>query len=170
MESLGFERRKPAVVPTETDTKLLACKDELFRAISDRAYSLFQQRGAQHGADVSDWITAEEDLLRPMPCELAQKGNELMLRVEVPGFNERELRIGIAKNQVWISGHKERLCGETSQDVIFNEIQSKDAFRIIELPRPIDPEKASVILHRGLLTIFMRKASAADLQADGQAA
>jgi hypothetical protein len=37
-------------VPTET--------------ISDRAYTLFQARGCEHGHDVEDWLVAEAELAR----------------------------------------------------------------------------------------------------------
>lgn len=35
---------------------------ELEKAISLRAYELFQQRGEQHGHDLDDWLRAETEL------------------------------------------------------------------------------------------------------------
>src|SRR5579864_6211367 len=171
--AIGMERRKPAVARIETDAQVGAYKDELFQAISERAYAVFKQRDGGPGHALSDWLAAESELLRPMPCELARKGNELMLRAEVPGFNERELRIGTASREIWIMGCKQRIakgmpCKESAEDVIFNELKSKDAFRIIELPVEIDPESASVTLHRGILTIFVRKRDAGNPIAAGQ--
>jgi hypothetical protein len=33
------------------------------KAVSHRAYSLFQARGSEHGHDVEDWLAAETELL-----------------------------------------------------------------------------------------------------------
>jgi hypothetical protein len=33
------------------------------KAVSHRAYSLFQARGREHGRDVEDWLVAETELL-----------------------------------------------------------------------------------------------------------
>ncbi len=169
-DTIGIERRKPMVAALDRSDRLQAHKEDLFRAVSERAYSLFRHRGGEHGYDLADWLSAESEILRPMPCELAHKGNELMVRAEVPGFNERELHIVTASHQVWISGHKERVGYSTSQGLIFNELQAKDVFRIIELPVAIDPNNASAMLHAGILTIFMRKAGATNNKATGKAA
>ncbi len=32
--------------------------------IADRAYSLFLRRGSAHGADLEDWLQAEQELLQ----------------------------------------------------------------------------------------------------------
>jgi len=34
----------------------------LYEAVRLRAYELFQQRGYQHGADVEDWLRAEQEI------------------------------------------------------------------------------------------------------------
>jgi hypothetical protein len=37
--------------------------------IADRAYSLFQARGADNGFDLDDWLQAERELLDMLPAE-----------------------------------------------------------------------------------------------------
>jgi hypothetical protein len=40
-------------------------------AVSRRAYSLFQERGGEHGHDVEDWLLAETELLNTNSTEIA---------------------------------------------------------------------------------------------------
>ena len=57
--------KKMPVTPRNAQTP--ATTDEVARvsakAVSHRAYGLFQARGSEHGRDVEDWLVAETELL-----------------------------------------------------------------------------------------------------------
>jgi Protein of unknown function (DUF2934) len=42
----------------------------VFTAIQQRAYELFVQRGAEHGHDLSDWLTAEQELKQKLAAHV----------------------------------------------------------------------------------------------------
>jgi hypothetical protein len=61
-------RTKKPIAPTPIPLPL--SDDELYNRVAQRAYDLFMQRGAVHGHDVEDWLTAERlvrEGLRPAP-------------------------------------------------------------------------------------------------------
>jgi hypothetical protein len=62
-------KRKPSntrnvAIPTvESKTTVLKSPDAITeRDIAVRAFSMYQARGAQHGHDIEDWLTAEREL------------------------------------------------------------------------------------------------------------
>ncbi len=65
--------------------------EALSRETARRAFNLFQQRGRADGLDLDDWLRAEAELLRPVPIEMSESEDSLMIRAEVPGFDARHL-------------------------------------------------------------------------------
>ena len=58
--ALGRARRRMDQTPTDS-VEPIEFSAEL---IARRAYELFLERGATHGHDVDDWLTAESELMR----------------------------------------------------------------------------------------------------------
>ena len=166
MNGQNAERRK--VFATTADDAFLAEVAKMNETLSKRAYELFCARNNEHGKDMQDWLIAETEFFRKVPCEVMDKGNELMIRAEVPGFNQRELQVKLDNAYVYITGHKERLVQSSSVERIFSDRESKDLFRRIELPIKVDPARVTTSLHEGILTIFVRKADS--VEKDAQAA
>jgi hypothetical protein len=54
----GAPRAAQRAAKTDVPTRVTA------KAISQRAYDLFQARGHEHGHDVEDWLVAEDGLLK----------------------------------------------------------------------------------------------------------
>lgn len=167
---LSAERRKVAASVITPDDKFLSELKEVFGKIEKRAFDLFLKRNGQHGRDMDDWFTAQSNLLRPVPCEVMDKGRELMIRAEVPGFNQRELQVKVDYDRVFVTGHKERTVQSSSSDRIFSDREYKDLFREIPLPVRVEPHEVSTMLHEGILTIFVRKAESTATIIKGQAA
>jgi len=59
------ERQPDVMVGSRSD-------EETFELIAQRAYDLYQQRGAEVGSELSDWLRAEVEVreLLPRPQEL----------------------------------------------------------------------------------------------------
>jgi HSP20 family protein len=154
---LSTERRKVATSPITADDKFLTELNEVFGKIERRAFDLFLNRNGEHGKDVDDWLNAQNEFFRFVPCEVADKGNELMIRAEVPGFNQRELQVKVDSDRVFITGHKERTVQSSSIDRIFSDREYKDLLREVSLPVRVEPHEVSTMLHEGVLTVFLRK-------------
>ncbi len=58
----------------------------LTNEIRDRAFGIFQRRGAGDGGELDDWLQAERDLTCATRSDLVEKDSEFQLSVEVPGF------------------------------------------------------------------------------------
>lgn len=50
---------KPAASVTKVTTRTVDLQD----AIRQRAFELYEKRGGVHGADLEDWVRAEEEIL-----------------------------------------------------------------------------------------------------------
>lgn len=153
---LQLEKRHPQVSPA-TD-ELQRELDTAFRRITERAYQLFEQDGWVNGRDLDHWLAAEEQLFRKAPCEIAEKGNEVMVRVEVPGFNERDLKVSVEAERITIWGHKERVVQTESESRARDERDYRDILRALPLPSPVAADGATANLHEGILTVFIPKA------------
>ena len=62
----GLKERQPDVVVGSLSD------EETFELIARRAYDIYQQRGAEVGAEMSDWLKAEVEIreLLPRPKDL----------------------------------------------------------------------------------------------------
>jgi HSP20 family protein len=167
---VSAERRKVTASALAPDDKFLSELKEVFGKIEKRAFDLFVNRNGQHGRDMDDWFTAQSELFRPVPCEVMDKGNELIVRAEVPGFNQRDLQVKVDVDRIFIAGHKERTIQSSSEDRVFSDREYKDVFREVPLPFRVEPHEISTMLHEGMLTIFLRKAEAIATIVKGQAA
>ncbi len=157
---LQLEKRRPAIAPlTEGDAYRQQLKN-ISQMIASRAFELFAQCGYQDGHDLQDWLTAEAELFRKVPCEIAEKGNEIMVRVEVPGFSERDLNVKVEADRIYITGHKEKIVQFSVEGVATDERDYRDIFRTLMLPAKVTPDKATANLHEGVLTIFVPKEAA----------
>jgi HSP20 family protein len=165
-----MERRKVPVTKVADGDPFFSKVVESSQKIEKRAYEFFLERNGEHGNHAQDWFKAETELFRAVACELADKGNELMIRAEVPGFNERDLEVKVDVDRIFVTGHKERTVQSSAEGRILSDRQCKDIFRMIPLPLRVDPHLVSTMLHEGILTIFVRKAVPAETKVKGQAA
>src|ERR1043166_1978680 len=67
--------------------------EQLMRRVRERAFSLFEERGAVPGRELDDWLRAERELLWSPHAELREKDNEFELRVAAPGLGPNDIRV-----------------------------------------------------------------------------
>lgn len=128
-------------------------------AIARRAFELFEKRNGEHGHDWEDWFQAESELLRPVSVATLEGGDRLSLRVNVLGFGETELLVGIEPKRVVILGKKEVVTTETEGGKIeYLDWYPDQILHVIDLPAEVDPEGAVVELQTGLLKFELPKA------------
>jgi HSP20 family protein len=131
----------------------------IFDKIGKRAYELFEWRGRQDGHDLEDWLRAEQELLKPMPVEVSEKDNMIVVRAEVPGFKAEDLEVNMEPGFVVIKGRAEQ---ETRKDVdktFFMETKSNEIFRKIPLPVNVMADAGEAFLQDGVLEIKAPKAA-----------
>ncbi len=161
--------RQLAVAPTPA-TKLMRFEDfnKLFERvqkqmerIAQRAFQFFELRGRIEGHDLEDWFKAESELFQPVPVEIEDKGDQLIIRADVPGFNEDELEIGLDGARVVITGKTENKREETEKgQIVYSEHLASEICRCIDLPQQVNPEQACAVLRNGRLEITVAKKQA----------
>jgi HSP20 family protein len=144
------------VVETES---LLNRMEEIHQEIARRAYELFEERGREEGRDHEDWLRAESELLTPIPVEMIETTSQLRLSIGVDGFSEKELELSVEPRRLFISGKKEEARDADAEAEKEAEYRSTMFFRALDLPVPVDAEKAKASLKDGSLTIILPKAA-----------
>lgn len=152
------------VEETKTPVKFGTRFDQVeatFNALARRAYEIFDGNGRKLGHDLEDWFQAERELLHPVKVNVTETEGTLEVKAEVPGFNEKELEIGVEPRKLAITGKRQTSKEEKKGKVIYSESSTDQLFRIIELPAEVDATKATATLKNGLLEITLPKVPAA---------
>jgi HSP20 family molecular chaperone IbpA len=133
--------------------------EEVQLAIARRAYELFETRSCEHGHDWEDWFRAESELLRPVSISIQESADGISVRVNVLGFEENELRVGIEPHRILILGKKEARAIETEEGKgEYIDWAPAQILQFIDLSTEVMPESAVVELQAGQLKIELRKA------------
>jgi HSP20 family protein len=140
---------------------LFELAQEFTQQIARRAYEFFDVRGRQLGHELEDWFRAEAEVLRPIPIELKELDDQLIVCAEVPGFKNDEIKISAEPRRLYIEGSTETRKDETSARVVFNERRSNQFFRSVTLPADVDSANVTASLKDGVLEISLPKLPAA---------
>lgn len=151
------EQKEIALKPPSIDD-FLKDVSRLAREIEQRAYSLFEWRGAGEGRDWEDWFKAEQELLKPLAIEIGEKNNALYITAEVPGFQAEEIEINLEPNVLFIKGFQKSESEKKHEKTHYTETQARQVFRRVPLPMTVVPDKSTATLKNGLLAIIAPKA------------
>jgi len=152
--------QEPVAKPVKFES-LIDRMNEMFNDISKRAFEIFDGSGRVFGRELDDWLKAEREFLHPVHIQLAESGESLEMRAEVPGFNEKELEINVEPRRVTISGKREASKEEKKGKTFYSETGCDQILRVIDLPVAIETDKITATLKNGVLELAMPKAAAA---------
>ena len=83
----------------------------------------------------------------PRGIDVEEKDGEVVVRVEVPGFDPKELEVSIRDTSLIVRGeHKETTEGKEGESVRRIE-------RVVTLPDRFDPEKIEALCRNGVLEV-----------------
>jgi HSP20 family protein len=139
--------------------------NQMFEAIAQRAYELFEQDGALNGREVEHWLKAESELLHPVPVTLLDNDDAFTVQAEVPGFKAAELQISVEAGRLTIGGHRETKEEQKKGKTVYREQTSNEILRVIDLPSPVDGAKATATLSNGVIELILPKVKAQAAQA-----
>jgi HSP20 family protein len=155
---------KTSTVPVKINTvgteTLIDRAREIYEAIARRAYQMFDGRGREDGYQLEDWLSAERELLRPVPLEVTESNDQLTVRAEVPGFNEKELQVSLEPRRLTITGKVEESSEQKTGEMLFNSRWSNEIYHALDLPAEVDTAKANATLKQGVLELRMPKLTA----------
>ncbi|WP_348270080.1 Hsp20 family protein [Edaphobacter paludis] len=134
--------------------------DALTKAIAQRAFGFFEQRGSSNGGAWDDWLRAESELLKQVPIEISESDDNYTIRAEVPGYSVKDLTVQAEPNSICVHGKREQQKEEkTGKEIKYSEVSASELCRRIDLPRSINPDRVTADLTNGVLKLTLPKAA-----------
>ena len=144
---------KFTALKTRRAEKLVDEVERLQKRITERAFQMFRQRGAQLGAALDDWLAAEKQTIWKPAIEICQKDNALIVEAAVAGVEPRDLDIQVTPDTVLIKADTTHAHAGKPGTVHVCEFEPGPLFRLVHLPAPIDPDGVKAEYRNGLLRI-----------------
>jgi len=127
------------------------------KALGDRirqgAYNLFQRRGLAEGSAADDWLKAERELISVPESDLIEKNGAFELQVAVPGFDTKDIRVTAMPDTLVVRAECTHKHEEGGGQVYFCGFNEKQLFRSVDLPAPIDVDRVTAHVEKGVLHI-----------------
>jgi HSP20 family protein len=134
----------------------------LSERIRQRAFEVFEERrGGGRGGDgcaMDDWLSAERALIRIPEAELVEQEDRFEVRVSAPGFEPGEIQVTALPDALIVKAAALHTHDKTKGNVRFCEFGEKTLLRRFDLPEPIDLEKVTANLDKGVLVLTALKA------------
>ena len=153
------KEKQGITVNTTTPEGLMDSMSKAFDAVARRAFEIFESKGRLEGHDVEDWFSAEQEMFHPVHLELTESDEAVLVKVEAPGFDEKELQVNVEPRRLTISGKHESSKEEKKGKKVYSETCSQELFRAVDLPAEIDTAKVSATLKNGILQLTMPKSA-----------
>jgi HSP20 family protein len=135
--------------------------ETLQRQVTDRAYQIFNQRGAAAGRALEDWLTAERETVWKPAVEVVEKDDEFLVEAALAGVDAKQLNIEVTPEELLIRAditHQHR----PGERIHTCEFRPGKLFRTIRFPRRIDPDHVRSDYRDGLLRVWVPAAKEAE--------
>jgi HSP20 family protein len=133
--------------------------NRLFDRVRQRAFSVFEEGGFRPGRDIEDWLAAERETLWSPPVELIENDKEFRVRVAAPAFEAGEIHVMAWPDAVIVQAESQHKHQKVEGEVRISELGSRSLYRRVELPSPIDLDKTTATLDKGILYLMAAKAA-----------
>ncbi len=126
---------------------------ERMRREMDRMWdSLFEGRPRLVAEEAGEWLPA---------LDLAETGNEFVVRAEMPGLDPKDIDISLSENMLTIKGEKKQEREEKKENYHFMERSYGTFARSIQLPGEVNHQKITTSYKNGVLKIHLPKSEEA---------
>jgi HSP20 family molecular chaperone IbpA len=116
-------------------------------SVAQRAYEFFEARGCDPGHEQEDWFRAETELMRSVPLEIIEGDEQIIVRVETPGFAVDEVHACVESNRLMLSSAASQSQEIKPTEKVYSEF----------LPAEIEPANATAVLKDGILELKLTK-------------
>ena len=107
----------------------------------------------------------EQGSLVPSPrADLKETDTALVMTVDLPGYEEKDIDVTLAENRLTIKGHTETTEEKEEGDYHFSERRLGDVSRMVTLPCEIEADKVDAKVKDGVLTVTLPKSKASKAQ------
>jgi HSP20 family protein len=135
-----------AIVRWEPFRELNTLQSEVNRLFN----TVFEGQGgtAGNGGTLPRWMPA---------MDLLESGDHFVLRADLPGMSEDDVKIELEDSTLTISGER-KVQHETEQEGYYRVERASGAFsRSLTLPKGVDPESVAASFDRGVLEVRIPK-------------
>jgi HSP20 family protein len=144
--------------PETTPRTFLEHLETITDSIRERAFNIFQNNGG-NGSEVDDWLQAERDVVWSPTSELVDDKKEFRARIALPGFDAKDIQVSAMPDALVIRADATHAHEGKSGNVRFCEFSEKNLFRRLPLPAPIDVDKVTASVDKGILEVTAPKAA-----------
>jgi HSP20 family protein len=141
-----------------TQSSVFTKMKDLGERIRQRAYDIFKHRSPNDGSDLDDWFKAENEVIWAPESELVEKDGKFEMQVAVPGFDEKDVKVTALPDAVFVCADSTHQHDKSDGNVCFCDFAERTLFRRFDLPDPIDVDKVTASLDKGLLKLTAAKA------------
>ncbi len=159
-EATAMKRVEEPTKPTKYSS-LFDQIEDTFNVLTRRAYEIFESDGRTFGRDLENWLRAEKELLHPVAVNITESDEAFEVKAEVPGFNEKEIEIGVEPGRLTITGKRETRKEERKGKTVCEESRSDQILRMVNLPADINTDKVTATLKNGVLDLTLPKVAKA---------
>jgi HSP20 family protein len=89
--------------------------------------------------------------------DVSESDKEIIVRVEVPGIDPKELDVSVTGDQLVISGEKKEAAEKKDKGFYHSEARYGSFRRVIPLPEGVDSEHVDAQYANGVLTLILQK-------------
>jgi HSP20 family protein len=155
-EAEGYAKLSPVFVEAE---KMFEKMADVTRETAQRAFDFFRQRGGEWGKELDDWFKAEREILRPVPIEITEFDNRILVSAAVPGFKPEEIEVSVKDNLLILSGNTQTSEKKEEGNVVHSEWRSNKFLRQLTLPSAVKADEVKAALKDGILELTLPKAA-----------
>jgi HSP20 family protein len=136
-----------------------------FDGVRSRAFDLFEKRGSELGHELEDWLKAEREILGAPDAELADRGNAYEVKMALPGFDPKDVQITATSGEIIVHATSRKESKSEVDKILWSEFSSRDVYRHIPAPTPLNVDATTASLEKGMLRITAPKAAEAKAKA-----
>lgn len=113
----------------------------------------------------SIWDRIPEEVKMWAPSvDVFEKGDDLMVKVEIPGMKYEDIDVSVSEDTLVIKGEKEPDSSVKDEDYYRSEITYGSFYRFVALPSSIDTKNIEAVYEDGVLHITLKRALGAKPQ------
>jgi HSP20 family protein len=160
-EGNGSSRTEPGRALSRWPAALLAGSPaspwELMRRMSEEMDQLFESLGGRRATPAGRQRGGMElgtaaPLLVPH-IDVQQRGNELVVKADLPGLRPEDINVAVDRGVLTISGERRQEEREEREGFIRSEVSYGTFYRTIPLPDGADEERVAATFRNGVLEI-----------------
>ena len=160
-EGNGSSRTEPGRALSRWPAALLAGSPaspwELMRRMSEEMDQLFESLGGRRATPAGRQRGGMElgtaaPLLVPH-IDVQQRGNELVVKADLPGLRPEDINVAVDRGVLTISGERRQEEREEREGFIRSEVRYGTFYRTIPLPDGADEERVAATFRNGVLEI-----------------